>query len=170
MAAEVKPNVFARFGNDLHSGARSYPFIGKRRLWLLLAVLLMAVSVAIPLVSGGFNLGIDFRGGSEFVVSRTTHTEVSEGENAVKEHAPSASDVRVTNIAPGTIRAQMSKLSDNETLSVKKALQDAYGVSENDVTSSYVGPTWGEDVTRQAFFGLIEIGRASCRERVFRAV
>ena len=50
MAAEVKPNVFARFGNDLHSGARSYPFIGKRRLWLLLAVLLMAVSVAIPLV------------------------------------------------------------------------------------------------------------------------
>ena len=42
MAAEVKPNVFARFGNDLHSGARSYPFIGKRRLWLLLAVLLMA--------------------------------------------------------------------------------------------------------------------------------
>ena len=155
MAAEVKPNVFARFGNDLHSGARSYPFIGKRRLWLLLAVLLMAVSVAIPLVSGGFNLGIDFRGGSEFVVSRTTHTEVSEGENAVKEHAPSASDVRVTNIAPGTIRAQMSKLSDNETLSVKKALQDAYGVSENDVTSSYVGPTWGEDVTRQAFFGLI---------------
>ena len=25
MAAEVKPNVFARFGNDLHSGARSYP-------------------------------------------------------------------------------------------------------------------------------------------------
>ena len=58
---------FARFGNDLHSGARSYPFIGKRRLWLLLAVLLMAVSVAIPLVSGGFNLGIDFRGGSEFV-------------------------------------------------------------------------------------------------------
>ena len=42
MATEVKPNVFARFGNDLHSGARSYPFIGKRRLWLLLAVLLMA--------------------------------------------------------------------------------------------------------------------------------
>ena len=122
MAAEVKPNVFARFGNDLHSGARSYPFIGKRRLWLLLAVLLMVVSVVIPLVSGGFNLGIDFRGGSEFVVSRTTHTEVSEGENAVKEHAPSASDVRVTNIAPGTIRAQMSKLSDNETLSVKKML------------------------------------------------
>ncbi len=35
MATDVKPNAFARFGNDLHSGARSYPFVGKRRLWLL---------------------------------------------------------------------------------------------------------------------------------------
>ncbi len=34
---EVKPNVFARFGNDLHSGKRSYPFIGKRKLWLMIA-------------------------------------------------------------------------------------------------------------------------------------
>ena len=43
MATDVKPNAFARFGNDLHSGARSYPFVGKRRLWLLLATVLMAV-------------------------------------------------------------------------------------------------------------------------------
>ena len=59
---EVKPNVFARFGNDLHSGKRSYPFIGKRKLWLMIAAALMAVSVILPLVGNGFNLGIDFRG------------------------------------------------------------------------------------------------------------
>ena len=147
MATDVKPNAFARFGNDLHSGARSYPFVGKRRLWLLLAAVLMAVSVLIPSVSGGFNLGIDFRGGSEFVVSKTARV--------IHEKAKDASDVRVTNIAPGTIRAQMSKLSDDETLQVKAALQEAYGVSENDVTSSFVGPTWGADVTRQAFWGLV---------------
>jgi len=155
MATDVKPNAFARFGNDLHSGARSYPFVGKRRLWLLLAALLMAVSVLIPSVSGGFNLGIDFRGGSEFVVSKTAHVDTATGERVIHEKAKDASDVRVTNIAPGTIRAQMSKLSDDETLQVKAALQEAYGVSENDVTSSFVGPTWGADVTRQAFWGLV---------------
>ena len=152
---EVKPNVFARFGNDLHSGKRSYPFIGKRKLWLTIAAALMAVSVILPLVGNGFNLGIDFRGGSEFVVSKASHTESSTGEKIVKENVPDASDVHVTHIAPGTVRAQMSKLSDEETLKVKKALQDAYGVSENDVTSSYVGPTWGADVTRQALWGLV---------------
>lgn len=155
MATDVKPNAFARFGNDLHSGARSYPFVGKRRLWLLLAAVLMAVSVLIPAVGGGFNLGIDFRGGSEFVVSKTAHVDTATGERVIHEKAKDASDVRVTNIAPGTIRAQMSKLSDDETLQVKAALQEAYGVSENDVTSSYVGPTWGADVTRQAFWGLV---------------
>ena len=153
MATDVKPNAFARFGNDLHSGARSYPFVGKRRLWLALAALLMAVSVLIPAVGGGFNLGIDFRGGSEFVVSKTAHVDVATGERVIHEKAKDASEVHVTNIAPGTIRAQMSKLSDDETLQVKKALQEAYGVSENDVTSSFVGPTWGADVTRQAFWG-----------------
>ncbi|WP_314689104.1 protein translocase subunit SecF [uncultured Rothia sp.] len=155
MATDVKPNAFARFGNDLHSGARSYPFVGKRRLWLLLATVLMAVSVLIPAVGGGFNLGIDFRGGSEFVVSKTAHVDTATGERIIHEKAKDASDVRVTNIAPGTIRAQMSKLSDDETLQVKAALQEGYGVSENDVTSSFVGPTWGADVTRQAFCGLV---------------
>lgn len=155
MATDVKPNAFARFGNDLHSGARSYPFVGKRRLWLALAALLMAVSVLIPAVGGGFNLGIDFRGGSEFVVSKTAHVDVATGERVIREKAKDASEVHVTNIAPSTIRAQMSKLSDDETLQVKKALQEAYGVSENDVTSSFVGPTWGADVTRQAFWGLV---------------
>ena len=155
MATDVKPNAFARFGNDLHSGARSYPFVGKRRLWLLLATVLMAVSVLIPAVGGGFNLGIDFRGGSEFVVSKTAHVDTATGERIIHEKAKDASDVRVTNIAPGTIRAQMSKLSDDETLQVKAALQEGYGVSENDVTSSFVGPTWGADVTRQAFWGLV---------------
>lgn len=155
MATDVKPNAFARFGNDLHSGARSYPFVGKRRLWLLLATVLMAVSVLIPAVGGGFNLGIDFRGGSEFVVSKTAHVDTATGERIIHEKAKDASDVRVTNIAPGTIRVQMSKLSDDETLQVKAALQEGYGVSENDVTSSFVGPTWGADVTRQAFWGLV---------------
>ena len=129
--------------------------MGKRRLWLLLAAVLMAVSVLIPAVGGGFNLGIDFRGGSEFVVSKTAHVDTATGERIIHEKAKDASDVRVTNIAPGTIRAQMSKLSDDETLQVKAALQEGYGVSENDVTSSFVGPTWGADVTRQAFWGLV---------------
>lgn len=148
-------NALAQFGNDLHSGKRSYPFVGKRNLWLGLALALMVLAALVPVLKGGFNLGIEFRGGSEFTVSAASNTDITVGQNAIAENAPGADDVRVTNIADNTVRAQMSQLSDDETLAVKTALQEAYGVSENDVTSSFVGPTWGEDVTRQAMLGLV---------------
>lgn len=148
-------NALARFGNDLHSGQRSYPFVGKSKLWLGLAALLVVLSILVPVLKGGFNLGIDFRGGSEFTVSSVQNTDVSVGEQVIAQKAPEAHDVRVTNIAANTIRAQMSTLNDDQTLAVKSALQDAYGVTDQDVTSSFVGPTWGADVTRQAFLGLI---------------
>ncbi len=44
-------------------------------------------------------------------------------------------DVRVTIGAGYDLRAQMSKLSDDETLQVKRGPVEAYG-AENDVTSS----------------------------------
>lgn len=111
-------NRLARFGNDLHSGRKSYPFVEKRRLWLSLTVALVVLSLLIPVVKGGFNLGIDFTGGSEFTVSGIENTDVQTGEQAVAESSD-ASGVTVTNIAPGTVRVQTEQLDDDQTLAVK---------------------------------------------------
>ena len=147
-------NALARFGNDLHSGKKSYPFVAKRRIWLLLALTLVVISLLLPTVKGGFNLGIDFTGGSEFTVSGIRDPDVRVGEEAVADSSD-ASDVTVTNIAPGTVRAQTEQLDDDQTLAVKGALQDAYHASDDQVTSNFVGPTWGQGVTRQALWGLV---------------
>ncbi|WP_104164589.1 protein translocase subunit SecF [Arthrobacter sp. SX1312] len=143
---------FATFGNELYSGKRSYPFVAKRNLWFLIAGIALLISIIIPVVKGGFNLGIDFRGGSEFTVSSTQDTDPAIGEQAVTDVVPEAVP-RVTNIAGDTMRVQTERLSDDETLSVRGNLADGYGVGEDQVTSSYVGPTWGEDVSRQALIG-----------------
>lgn len=159
-------NKLAQFGNDLHSGKKSFGFVPRRKTWLTLALVLVALAAAVPFIKGGFNLGIEFRGGSEFTVSSVTNTDTQVGEQAISQAAPDASDVRVTNIAEGTIRAQMGQLGDDQTLQVGQALQEAYGVGPDQVTSSYVGPTWGAGVTRQAliglswFIGLVMIGMA----------
>ncbi len=60
----------ATWGNELYTGKRSYPFVGKRKLWFAIAGVLVLLSILVPVVKGGFNLGIDFRGGSEFTVSK----------------------------------------------------------------------------------------------------
>ena len=53
------------------------------------------------------------------------------------------------------MRIQTDKLTDDETLRIKDGLTSAYGVTENEVTSTFVGPTWGADVTKQALMGLV---------------
>ncbi|MER8025144.1 protein translocase subunit SecF [Glutamicibacter protophormiae] len=147
-------NKLVTWGNELYTGKRSYPFTSKHRLWFSIAAVLVVLSILLPVVKGGFNLGIDFRGGSEFTVSNTTHTEQGIGEQAVKAVAPEAL-ATVTNIAPGTMRIQTELLSDDQTLAIAKDLAAGYGVSANEVTSNFIGPTWGQDVSRQALVGLL---------------
>lgn len=147
-------NKLVTWGNELYTGKRSYPFTSKHRLWFSIAAVLVVLSILLPVVKGGFNLGIDFRGGSEFTVSNTTHTEQGIGEEAVKAVAPQA-EATVTNIAPGTMRIQTERLSDDQTLAIAKDLATGYGVSADEVTSNFIGPTWGQDVSRQALVGLL---------------
>ena len=145
---------FAEFGSNLYTGRTSLPFIPKKRLWLSIAFGLVVLSLLAPVMTGGLKLGIDFTGGSEFTVSGTQNEDITPGQKVLKEHT-SAEETTVTNIAANTIRVQTEQLSDEQTLEVRQALQEAYGVTEQDVTSNFVGPTWGQGVTRQALWGLV---------------
>src|SRR5699024_5535838 len=61
----------------------------------------------------------------------------------------------VTNIASGTIRVQTAELSDEQTLEVANNLQEGYDVPADQVTSNFVGPTWGDAISQQMLIGLI---------------
>ncbi|WP_044494784.1 protein translocase subunit SecF [Nesterenkonia massiliensis] len=144
---------FSKAGNQLYTGERSFPFIQRSNLWFMVAALLMVAAVAVPFFRGGFNLGIEFTGGSEFTISQTQDTDISIGEDVVSEI--SGQTATVTNIAPGTVRVQTEELDDEQTLEVAQALQDAYGVSAEQVSSSFIGPVWGEHVSQQMLIGLV---------------
>jgi len=68
----------------------------------------------------------------------------------VPDHEP-----RVTNIAANTMRVQTDQLGGDQTLEVAESLASAYGVTKDQVTSTFVGPSWGQDVSKQALLGLI---------------
>ncbi|MGQ3384766.1 protein translocase subunit SecF [Glutamicibacter sp. TV12E] len=146
-------NKLVTWGNELYTGKRSYPFTSKHRLWFAIAGAMVILSILVPVVKGGFNLGIDFRGGSEFTVSDVQNTDIKIGENAVTSVA-SGAEATVTNIAPNTMRVETERLSDDETLAIAASLAEDYGVSSDEVTSNFIGPTWGQDVSRQALLGL----------------
>jgi preprotein translocase subunit SecF len=144
---------FARFGNDLYSGRTSIPFIGKRRIWYAVAVTMMLISV-IALLTLKLNAGIDFRGGSQFQLSNVADTSQSIGTGAVASVSPST-EARVSKLGKDGIRVQTDKLTDKQTDQVKTALATAYKVQADDITSSFVGPSWGADVSKKAIQGLL---------------
>lgn len=145
---------FSDFGNQLYSGERSINFIGRRQLFYVIALAMLALSVLLPAARGGFNFGIEFRGGSEYRVSASTVDSTLVAENAV--HSVKAGvQVNSTKIGNNTIRVQTPQLTDTESETVRLALAKAYKVNDSNVASSFIGPNWGEDITSKAVSGLV---------------
>ena len=143
-----------RFGNDLYTGARSYDFVGKRRIWYAIAAVLLLISVLVPILRGGFVFGIEFTGGSEFQVTEPASTDQRIAEDAVHSIVADASP-RVTVIGGSSVRVQTEQLTQEENDAVRAALADAYEVPLEQVTASFIGPTWGQDITGSAIRALV---------------
>jgi preprotein translocase subunit SecF len=142
----------SQFGNDLYTGKTSFPFVGRRRLWFIIAAALVLGSVLVPLFRP-IQFSIEFTGGSQFTVSGVSNTDQSIAEDAVHTVVPDAV-TKVTTVGQETIRVQTDQMTSAETREVTTALADAYGVAESEVTASFIGPSWGADVTRQSLWGL----------------
>ncbi|HNP16534.1 MAG: protein translocase subunit SecF [Cryobacterium sp.] len=145
---------FAQFGNDLYTGKRSYDFVGKKYLWYTIAFVMIALALGITLLRGGFEFGIEFSGGSQFEISQATNLNQKFASDAVIKEVPSANP-RVTIIGGDSVRIQTDQLTNAQNDQVRDALAAAYQLAPEDVTASYIGATWGADITSTAIRGLI---------------
>jgi preprotein translocase subunit SecF len=145
---------FRELGNDLYSGRVSFDIVGRRKLWYAIAIVLVIVAIVAPVARGGFNFGIEFRGGSEFRIDGVGGTSQQTARDAVQSVDPETQPV-VTSVGVDSVRIQTEQLDDVTTEEIRIALADAYGVSSGSVTSSFIGANWGADVTSKALNGLI---------------
>jgi preprotein translocase subunit SecF len=91
-----------------------------------------------PVARGGFNFGIEFRGGSEFRIDGVGGTSQQTARDAVQSVDPETQPV-VTSVGVDSVRIQTEQLDDVTTEEIRIALADAYGVSSGSVTSSFIG-------------------------------
>ena len=146
---------FSEFGNALYTGEKSINFIGRRKTWYAISAVLILIAILGPLLRGGFTFGIEFTGGSQFQVhlAQGQDRDPQIAEEAVREVLPSSA--RVSQLGATDIRVQTEALKDAENQEVTAALAERFGVEEADVTYSFIGPAWGQDITRQAIIALI---------------
>jgi preprotein translocase subunit SecF len=141
-------------GNDLYSGRVSFDIVGRRKIWYAVAIVLVVIAVVSPIARGGFNFGIEFRGGSEFRIDGVGSTSQQVARDAVQSVEPESQPL-VTSVGVDSVRIQTEQLDDVTTEEIRIALASAYGVSSGSVTSSFIGANWGADVTSKALFGLV---------------
>jgi preprotein translocase subunit SecF len=146
---------FADFGNDLYTGKRSIDFVGRQKTWYTVSLVLLVLA-AIGLFGSGLNIGLEFRGGSEFRVSSVTNFNSFEARSkAAVGTLSTGSDVVVTKIGTDTVRVQTEKFQNSQTERVMAALAREFNVSESKITANTVGASWGASVTQKAITALI---------------
>lgn len=143
-----------QYGNALYTGEKSFDFVGKRMRWYIIGASLVVLAIVVTILRGGFSFGIEFRGGSEFRISAPAVLEEQIAVDTVNNIVGQASNPRVSVVGGDSIRVQTEQLTDAQTTGLRSDLASAYDVGVEQVTASFIGATWGQDITRQALLGL----------------
>ncbi len=53
----------------LYRGETRFDFVGRRRVWFSLSTLIILAGIASIVLRGGLNLGIEFKGGTEWTIA-----------------------------------------------------------------------------------------------------
>ncbi|MDE9367330.1 protein translocase subunit SecF [Luteipulveratus sp. YIM 133132] len=150
---------FAQFGNDLYTGRRQINFIGRRKLWYGITAVLLLIA-ALGLFGRGLNLSLEFSGGAELKVRGVTNTQNfdTRAQDAVHQATGTEDNLIVTKLGDRDIRIQTEKLGNGTaaaTEEVRGALAKEFGVPAAQIDSQFIGPSWGETVTRKAVQALL---------------
>ncbi|MEU5214225.1 protein translocase subunit SecF [Streptomyces sp. NPDC020742] len=138
-------------GARLYRGEVGYDFIGKRKIWYGLSILI-TIAAIVGLAVRGLNFGIEFSGGAVFT---TPPTSVSSSQ--AQHHAESAAaghQALVQKLGNGGLRIQVSELDTQQSLPVQEELAKDLNIPVEKVNTQLVGPSWGEEIANKAWLGL----------------
>ncbi|MBW3642386.1 MAG: protein translocase subunit SecF [Actinobacteria bacterium] len=142
-------SVFGR----LYQGQTSVDFVGRKKLWFTISLVVIVVGLA-SLLTRGLNLGIDFEGGTSWVVP--TDVSVSEAREVLASVGLPDAEIQTLGEDQGQrlrVRAEPGTAADRDEVSA--ALAELAGVAVDDVQVSQVSPSWGSEITSKAERALV---------------
>ncbi len=146
---------------DTFRGYRHPEFniIQRRRRWFVLSGSAILVSI-IALVFLGLNYSIDFTGGTliEYRLSNDVTVEQVRDLLGQDPYARESAEVQIVGGDQVSIRTSaLTDLTAGERTQLFEALAEQAGISTDDISAQVVGPTWGEQISRQAVIGLVVV-------------
>jgi preprotein translocase subunit SecF len=148
----------------LYAGLTTFDFVGRKRVWFTIsAVIIVAGMLALGVK--GLNLGIDFKGGSTWTVIAPGATQ----QGAINAVSPPL-NVPVVEILTGTtvtvqVQADLNGLPQEQRVKITNEVTNRLAlyasqvtgkkVPPSEVSNSFIGPSWGGEVTQKAIEALI---------------
>jgi len=139
-------------GGRLYTGETSFNIIGNRRRWYVLSAIFILMSIG-ALVIQGLHLGIEFKGGSSYTVTKPGATV--EQARAIVSDVEIDGEYIIQKIGDSKVKVQTGALSSAQSNAIESALSQGFGVSIESIDTQIVGPSWGEEITKKAIYGLI---------------
>lgn len=151
--------------SGLYTGTGSIDIVGRRRIWYVAFGLLVLVCVG-SIVFRGFNLGIDFTGGTQlqFPASRTAVAADVNAAGEVYERVIGREAAAVQTVGTGdasSVLIRSESLDPAQLIQLKQALFDTFkpigpggAPSLQAISDSDVSGSWGGQITRQAIIAL----------------
>ncbi|MDX1690160.1 MAG: protein translocase subunit SecF [Acidimicrobiia bacterium] len=136
----------------LYRGENHFDFVGNRRRWLMISGVLLAVSI-LSLGLRGFNLGVDFQGGTLVEMENPNGASVGEVRSAISDLGLAGARVQTT-AGGGTVRVQTEELSLDAEQELVEVLATVTGEDPDQASRLTVGPTFGQDIRDRALFAL----------------
>ncbi|WP_133913634.1 protein translocase subunit SecF [Streptomyces sp. NBC_00582] len=137
-------------GARLHRGEVSYDFIGHRKLWYGISVLI-TITAILGLAVRGLNMGIDFQGGAVFTTPKTS-VSVAQAETFAEE--ASGHQAVVQKLGNDTLRIQIAGMDTQQSDEIKNKLAADFKVDSEKIAADLVGPSWGDQIANKAWQGL----------------
>ena len=142
-------------GGRLYRGEVSVDFVGRRKIFYMVSGLILLISIVALLVRG-LDYSVDFKGGSIFQFSAPTATATQLESIVTKVDPtadPSATQARSNGKALWSV--QTSTVTFAEGSKVQNALASQLHLRDSAVSRTFVGPTWGSQISQKALEGLI---------------
>lgn len=137
-------------GARLHRGEISYDFVGRRKIWYGISVLI-TITAIVGLAVRGLNMGIDFQGGAVFTTPKTS-VSVAQAETYATDAANH--EAVVQKLGTGGLRIQVAGMDTKKSDEVKNALAKDFKLDPEKINADLVGPSWGDQVANKAWEGL----------------
>ena len=151
-SAKKRTFDFDAIGGRLFRGETSLNVVAKPKRWYVLSGALILIS-AISLGISGLNLGLEFKGGSVNTV--TTSAPSTQKAQQVLSTIGYTEQAVVQLVGKDKVRIETSQLSNATANKLAVALAEEFKVPIDTIDSQSVGPSWGAEISKKAFFALI---------------